>query len=46
MPIIKVENLVKKFGSIIAVNNISFNVEEGTIFGFSRALTAQARQQR
>ncbi|MEK7360286.1 MAG: ATP-binding cassette domain-containing protein, partial [Planctomycetota bacterium] len=34
MPIIKVENLVKKFGSIIAVNNISFNVEEGTIFGF------------
>ncbi|MBT9537985.1 MAG: ATP-binding cassette domain-containing protein, partial [Nitrospirae bacterium] len=34
MPIIKVENLVKRFGSITAVNNISFNVEEGTIFGF------------
>ena len=34
MPIIKVENLVKRFGGITAVNNISFNVEEGTIFGF------------
>ncbi|MBI1810641.1 MAG: ATP-binding cassette domain-containing protein, partial [Nitrospirae bacterium] len=34
MPIIKVENLVKRFGSITAVNNISFNVEEGAIFGF------------
>ncbi|MBI4684045.1 MAG: ABC transporter ATP-binding protein [Nitrospirae bacterium] len=34
MPIIKVENLVKKFGNIIAVNDISFDVEEGTIFGF------------
>lgn len=34
MPIIKVENLIKKFGRITAVNNISFEVEEGTIFGF------------
>src|SRR4030042_909569 len=34
MPIIKVENLVKRFGNITAVNNISFEVEEGTIFGF------------
>jgi ABC-2 type transport system ATP-binding protein len=34
MPIIRVENLVKNFGSIIAVNDISFEVEEGTIFGF------------
>ena len=34
MPIIQVENLVKKFGNITAVDDISFEVEEGTIFGF------------
>lgn len=34
MSIIKVENLTKKFGNITAVNDISFEVEEGTIFGF------------
>jgi ABC-2 type transport system ATP-binding protein len=34
MPIIRVENLTKKFGNITAVDNISFEVEEGTIFGF------------
>ena len=34
MPIIKVENLIKKFGNVTAVNDVSFNVEEGTIFGF------------
>jgi ABC-2 type transport system ATP-binding protein len=34
MPIIKVENLVKRFGKITAVDGISFGVEEGTIFGF------------
>jgi ABC-2 type transport system ATP-binding protein len=34
MPIIRVENLTKRFGSITAVNGISFEVEEGTIFGF------------
>ena len=34
MPIIQVENLVKKFGNITAVHDISFLVEEGTIFGF------------
>lgn len=34
MPVIKVENLVKSFGSITAVNDISFEVEKGTIFGF------------
>jgi len=32
--IIKVENLTKKFNGITAVDNISFEVEEGTIFGF------------
>lgn len=34
MHIIKVENLVKRFGNITAVDDISFVVEEGTIFGF------------
>ncbi len=34
MPIIKVENLVKHYGGIAAVDGISFEVEEGTIFGF------------
>jgi len=33
-PIIKVKNLVKKFGDFTAVNNISFNVNEGEIFAF------------
>lgn len=32
--IIKVENLVKKFNEIVAVNDISFNVKEGEIFAF------------
>jgi ABC-2 type transport system ATP-binding protein len=32
--IIKVENLTKKYDGIVAVNDISFEVEEGTIFGF------------
>lgn len=31
---IKVENLTKQFGTITAVNNVSFEVDEGTIFGF------------
>lgn len=34
MQIIRVENLVKKFGNISAVSGISFEVEENTIFGF------------
>ena len=32
--IIKVENLVKKFGELVAVDDISFNVLRGEIFGF------------
>ena len=32
--IIKVENLVKKFGKLVAVDNISFGVAPGEIFGF------------
>lgn len=34
MSVIKVENLTKRFGPITAVNNISLDVEERTIFGF------------
>ena len=34
MAIVKVENLVKQYGSITAVDGISLEVEEGTIFGF------------
>lgn len=32
--IIEVSNLVKNFGDFSAVNNISFNVEKGSLFGF------------
>lgn len=32
--IIKIENLTKKYNDTIAVNNISFNVEEGAFFAF------------
>ena len=31
---IEAENLTKKFGSFTAVNNITFEVEQGEIFGF------------
>jgi ABC-2 type transport system ATP-binding protein len=31
---ITVENLTKKFGEITAVDNVSFQVEEGEVFGF------------
>lgn len=34
MTIIRVENLTKRFGPLTAVDGISFDVEEGTIFGF------------
>jgi ABC-2 type transport system ATP-binding protein len=32
--IIEVNNLVRKFGDLVAVNDVSFTVEEGEIFGF------------
>jgi len=32
--IIKVENLVKKFGELAAVDNVTFTVPPGEIFGF------------
>jgi ABC-2 type transport system ATP-binding protein len=32
--VIKVENLTKRFGDFVAVNNITFEVEKGEIFGF------------
>ena len=31
---IEVQNLTKRFGNFISVDNISFNVKEGEIFGF------------
>ncbi|NTV89925.1 MAG: ATP-binding cassette domain-containing protein, partial [Clostridiales bacterium] len=30
----EVENLTKKFGSFTAVDNISFQIPKGSIFGF------------
>lgn len=33
-PIIEVKNFTKKYGSFVAVNNISFSVEEGSVFAF------------
>jgi ABC-2 type transport system ATP-binding protein len=32
-PIIKVENIVRKFGSTTAIDGITFSVEEGEVFG-------------
>ncbi|BDH79104.1 hypothetical protein MTTB_04830 [Methanothermobacter tenebrarum] len=32
--VIEVKNLSKRFGDIQAVDNITFNVKEGEIFGF------------
>jgi len=34
MPIIEVENLVKKFGSFVANDHLTFSVDEGEIYGF------------
>ena len=33
-PIIRLRNVVKKFGDVVAVNDISFDVSEGEIFAF------------
>ena len=34
MDIIKVNNLVKKYGDFVAVDKVSFNVEDGEVFAF------------
>lgn len=33
MPVAKIENLVKKFGDAVAVDNVSLQIEQGEIFG-------------
>lgn len=33
-PIIQVKNFTKRYGDFVAVNNISFDVEEGSVFAF------------
>src|SRR3954469_13911929 len=33
-PIIRVEHLVKQFGDVVAVNDVSFDVRRGEIFAF------------
>lgn len=33
MKVVNVENLIKKFGDLTAVDNISFSIEEGEIYG-------------
>src|SRR6201984_1359420 len=32
-PVLQVENLVKRYGDVEAVRGVSFNVEEGEVFG-------------
>jgi len=34
MSVVEINDLTKKFGDVLAVNNISFKVEKGEIFGF------------
>src|SRR5258708_7674874 len=34
VPVIEVRNLTKRFGSVLAVDDLSFNVEAGSITGF------------
>jgi len=34
MDIIKVNNLIKKYGDFVAVDDVSFNVEDGEVFAF------------
>ncbi|MFQ6084765.1 MAG: ABC transporter ATP-binding protein [Candidatus Bathyarchaeia archaeon] len=33
MPLLEVHNLTKRFGGLVAVNNVSFHIEEGEILG-------------
>jgi ABC-type uncharacterized transport system ATPase subunit len=34
MPAIEVDNLVRKFGDLTAVDDVTFQVEPGEVFGF------------
>jgi ABC-type uncharacterized transport systems, ATPase components len=42
--VIYVKNLVKKFGSFVANDNLSFEVSAGEIFGFLGAMVQEKRQ--
>lgn len=33
MKVVEINNLVKRYGSLVAVNNISLNIEKGSIYG-------------
>ena len=35
MPILQVNNVTKKFGELVAVNNLSFSVKNGQVFGIA-----------
>lgn len=39
---IEIKNVTKKYGNYVAVEDISFKVEESSIYGLS-AITAQAK---
>ncbi len=41
---IEIKGLTKCYGKNTAVNNISFNFEQGKIYGFFRSLTAPGNQ--
>ena len=34
MPVLEVERLIKRFGDVVAVDDLSFTVQQGEIFGF------------
>ena len=41
--VIEVKNLVKKFGSFVANDNLNFEVNRGEIFGFLGAITIRGK---
>jgi len=45
MPAIRVEGLSKRYGRVQALDHLTFNVDEGSVFGFL-GRTGRARQPR